>query len=89
MDTAARPHVRTNGLAVASLVLGILWLFWLGSLLAVVFGHVAKRQIERSGGAERGEGLAVAGLVLGWVGLGAFVILVVLGLAVSGGTSTS
>src|SRR5688572_14502250 len=32
----------TNGLAIASLVLGILWLWWIGSILALVFGYIAK-----------------------------------------------
>jgi hypothetical protein len=59
---------RTNGLAVASLVLGIVWLWWLGSLLAIIFGVVALRQIEQSGGTLEGRGLAIAGVVLGWAG---------------------
>lgn len=59
----------TNGLAIASLVLGILWLYWLGSLLAVVFGHIALGQIRRAGGPQSGRGLALAGVILGWVGL--------------------
>lgn len=59
---------RTNGLAVASLVLGILWIYWLGSILALVFGYVARRQIRERN--EAGAGLATAGIVLGWVGVG-------------------
>lgn len=66
---------RTNGLAIASLVLGIVWLWWLGSLLAMIFGIVALHQIEQSGGTLQGRGLAIAGVVLGWVGfVGAFVL---------------
>jgi hypothetical protein len=38
----------TNGLAIASLVLGILWLGGLGSILALVFGYIAKKQIDDS-----------------------------------------
>ncbi len=68
----------SNGLAVASLVLGILWLGWLGSLLAVIFGHVALGQINRSGGREGGRGLAIAGLVLGYVGIGIFLLIFVI-----------
>src|SRR5262245_43562931 len=64
----------TNGLAVAALVLGILWLYWIGSILAVIFGHVAKGQIERAGGAQTGRGMAIAGLVLGWVGVGVMLL---------------
>jgi hypothetical protein len=56
-----------NGLAVASLVAGVLWLGWLGSTLAVVFGHVALRQIAREQG--RGRSLAIAGLALGYLGM--------------------
>jgi hypothetical protein len=60
---------RTSGLAVASLVLGILWLCGVGSLLATIFGGVALSQISRSNGALTGKGMAVAGLVLGIIGL--------------------
>lgn len=69
---------RTNGLAIASLVLGILWLYWIGSILALVFGYSAKSQIDRSGGVEGGRGLAVAGIVLGWVGVGTLVLFLAL-----------
>jgi hypothetical protein len=56
-------------------VLGILWLWWVGSILAVVFGHVALSQIRQRG--QAGRGMAIAGLVLGYVGLG-FLALVIL-----------
>ena len=36
---------RNNGLAIASMVLGIVWVYWIGSILAVIFGHVALSQI--------------------------------------------
>ncbi len=76
--TSLAQPVKTNGLAIASLVLGILWLYWVGSILALIFGYVAKGQIDRSRGAEGGRGLAIAGIVLGWVGVGILVLLVVL-----------
>ncbi len=63
----------TNGYAIASLVLGIVWLWWLGSVLALVFGHTARNQIIASGGRQTGEGLAIAGIVLGWIGVATFV----------------
>jgi hypothetical protein len=59
----------TNGLAIASLVLSILWLVGLGSLLAIIFALVAERQIRRSAGQQGGAGLAIAGLVIGIIGL--------------------
>ena len=60
----------TNGLAIASMVLGILGV----SLLAVIFGHIASSQIRTSG--QQGRGMAVAGLVLGYLALAIEVIFV-------------
>ncbi|MGQ0481504.1 MAG: DUF4190 domain-containing protein [Pseudonocardia sp.] len=74
------PGRPTNGLAVASLVLGIIWVYWLGSIAALILGYLARRQIRERG--ESGDGLAVAGIVLGWIGVG--VLLIVLGLFVVG-----
>lgn len=62
------------------MVLGIVWIFWLGSLLAVVFGHVARSQIKRSG-VRAGNGMALAGLSLGYA---AFALLIAT--LMSGGT---
>lgn len=62
------PRRSTNGLAIASLVLGILWLGGLGSVLALIFGLVALRQIKQSGKGQSGHGFAVAGTILGGVG---------------------
>lgn len=69
---------RTNGLAIASLVLGILWLYGIGAILALVFGYMAKTQIDQSGGTQSGRGMAVAGIVLGWVGMGGLLLLLIL-----------
>ena len=66
---------RTSGLAIASLVLGILVLCGIGSLLATIFGAVSLGQIARSNGTLTGKGMAVAGLVLGIIGLGLFAFL--------------
>lgn len=61
---------KPNGFAIASLVLGILWVYWIGSILALIFGIVGKNQIDKSNGMQSGRGMAVAGIVLGWVGIG-------------------
>lgn len=74
-ENTNRNVAKINGLAVASLVLGILWLMWVGSILALVFGYIAKGQIDRSPHTEGGRGLAVAGIVLGWVGVGSLVLM--------------
>ena len=71
---AQPPHKGTNVMAILSLIFGIG-----GGVLGVVFGHVALNQIKRTG--ESGRGLAIAGLVLGYIGLAiliAWVIFVVI-----------
>jgi hypothetical protein len=55
----------TNGMAIASFVLGLLGV----SVLGITFGFIARGQIRRSGGWERGSGLALAGIILGFVWL--------------------
>ncbi|MFP5332059.1 MAG: DUF4190 domain-containing protein [Acidimicrobiia bacterium] len=66
-------------MAIASLVLGIVWLYWVGSILALIFGYNAKKQIEASNGEQSGRGLAIAGIVLGWVGVSTLTLFVVFG----------
>ncbi|WP_061300257.1 DUF4190 domain-containing protein [Herbidospora cretacea] len=69
---APRP---TNGLAVASLVMGLIGLVLCGltAILGVIFGHMALSRIKTSG--EEGHGLAVAGLVISYITIGLWVIL--------------
>jgi hypothetical protein len=71
----------TNGLAIASMVLGILWIYWIGSILALIFGYVARSQIRQRG--QSGDGMAIAGIVLGWIGVGTLILVIVF--VVSGG----
>jgi hypothetical protein len=75
------PRARVSGWAVASLVMGILgWtcLFFVGGVLAIIFGAVAKHEIKKSSGTIGGNGLATAGLVLGII----VVAIVVIGAVV-------
>jgi hypothetical protein len=74
----------TNGMAIASMVLGILWLYWVGSILALVFGYVALNKIKQS--RQGGKGMAIAGVVLGWVGVGLLVLTILLGIAAGSST---
>lgn len=73
------PIRQTSGLAVASLVSGILgWtiLPWLGSIVAIVTGHIARGEVRRAPERLEGSGLALAGLILGY----SMLVLTVLGL---------
>ena len=67
---------RTNMAAVVSLASGILWIFWLGSVVAIAAGHIARKQIRRTG--EAGDGAAIAGLILGYLGLALFAFWMIL-----------
>jgi hypothetical protein len=49
--------------------LSLVWIGGLGSLLAVVFGFVARSEIKKSNGAKTGDGMAIAGIIVGFVGL--------------------
>ncbi|WP_305803989.1 DUF4190 domain-containing protein [Stenotrophomonas sp. YIM B06876] len=78
------PPRQTSSYAVISLVAGILgWtlLPFLGSLGAIIFGHMARGEIRRSNGQLDGDGLAVTGLVLGWVSVALWVLAILAFLA--------
>ena len=59
---------KTNGLAIAALVCGLVGLLFFPPILgplALIFGLVALNQINKSGGTQKGKGMAIAGVVLG------------------------
>jgi hypothetical protein len=58
---------RTNRMAIWSLVLSILWLGGLGAIAGIALGASARRRISMTG--ERGDGLAMAGIVVGVLSL--------------------
>ena len=64
---ASPSQPRLNRLALASVVFAILWGFGIGSLLAIAFGVVAKKQIRRR--RQSGRRMANVGIVLGAIGL--------------------
>lgn len=69
------PPPQTNSSATAALICGILTpLYGITAIPAVILGHKARAEIRRTG--EKGDGLAVAGLVLGWLAIGFGVLLV-------------
>jgi len=73
---------QTSGMAIASLVMGIAgWtvLPLIGSVLAVIFGYMARKEIRQRPDELEGDGLALTGLVLGWIAVGLSVLLLCLG----------
>lgn len=81
---AAGAAVPTSGMAIAALVMGIVGLTLLplvGSILALIFGYMARNDIRQRPDEVSGGGLALAGIVMGWIAIG----LSVVGLLVFGG----
>ena len=80
---APPPPQRTPGMAIAALVLGILgvtvglclWFLPVMPVLAVVFGHISLGRINAGG--LPGRGLAITGIVTGYVGLALAAILLI------------
>ncbi|GAB7049888.1 DUF4190 domain-containing protein [Catenuloplanes indicus] len=80
---------KTNGMAIASLVVSVIGAFSLAcygagaipAAIGAILGHVARRQIRTNG--DDGDGMALAGIITGWIvtGIGlliiAFVVVVV------------
>jgi Domain of unknown function (DUF4190)/Domain of unknown function (DUF1707) len=67
----------TSGLAIGALICGIAEIFTLGfaAIPAVILGHMARQNIRQTG--ERGDGMAIAGLVLGYLGIGIWTLIII------------
>ncbi|HEV2540273.1 MAG TPA: DUF4190 domain-containing protein [Frateuria sp.] len=97
MNVPPPAYRTTSAMAVVSLVFGIAaWCMLpvVGAIVAIVCGHLARGEIRRAQGQQEGDGLAIAGLVLGYVQLafGMVVLLfaiaaVLLGLSIGFGSS--
>ena len=71
---------ETSGKAIFSLVCGILFLFLPFSIIAVIFGYLALSEIRRNPGRFTGRGLAITGIVLGYVGVACIIGFIGLGI---------
>ncbi len=81
--------VKTNTLAILALIGSILGFVWIlpiiGSLAGAIMGHISLNQITRSG--EKGRGMALAGVIVGWAGLGLFILGILVLVAVVSSTA--
>ncbi len=85
MNAAVRD---TSSLAIVSLVFGLLgWSFlpMLGSLVAIITGHLARGEIRREPARLQGDGLAIAGLVLGYAAIAMAVLAIMIFVLFFGG----
>jgi hypothetical protein len=71
--------VRNNGFAIASLVCACAGIMFFGvpSILGIIFGFVARSQIRRSQGRQSGQGLALAGIIVGFGVIGLLLLIIV------------
>jgi type IV pilus assembly protein PilA len=75
--------VETSGKAIASLICGLFLFAFPLSILAIIFGHLSLSEIRKSAGRLKGEGMAIAGLVLGYLGVaGIPIILIIAAIAI-------
>jgi type IV pilus assembly protein PilA len=71
--------VPTSGKATASLICGILGLTIfsiLTAIPAIIFGHMSRKEIRESGGRLKGDGMALAGMIMGYIATGLVVLIV-------------
>ena len=76
---------KTNGMAIASLITGILWI----APVALILGILANNQIKKSNGQEGGKGMAIAGIVLGAVGILGEILIVLFAVVFTAAVTTS
>jgi competence protein ComGC len=71
--------VPTSGKATASLICGILGLTIfsiLTSIPAIILGHMSRKEIRESAGRLKGDGMALAGMIMGYIATGIVVLIV-------------
>jgi len=72
--------MRDSGAAIASLVMGIMtWTFLpvLGALVAIITGHIGIAEVKKGNGYVKGRGMAIAGLIMGYVQIGIIILIIV------------
>jgi type IV pilus assembly protein PilA len=74
---------QNSGKAIASLICGLVFFFWpLSAVAAVILGHLALSDIKRSAGRLAGRGMAIGGLVTGYIGVSIIPFLIIAAIAI-------
>jgi type II secretory pathway pseudopilin PulG len=73
---------QTSGKAIGSLICGILCFFLPASIVAIVLGHLSLSEISKSAGRLKGRGMALAGLILGYLGIAVIPVLIIAAIAI-------
>ncbi len=87
--TGYQPSPPTPGNAIASLILGIVGIVMcpiITSVIGLILGYQAKREISNSGGKLGGRGVALGGIITSWIGIAIYtplIILIIIGISAS------
>lgn len=76
--TAGTTPQETSGLAIGSLIAGLFSFIFPAAITAIVLGHIARSNIRKSAGRLTGNGMALAGLILGYMGLAFIPVILIL-----------
>jgi len=68
----------TSGKAIGSLIFGLFMFFLPASIVAIILGHLSLSEIRKSAGRLKGQGLATAGLILGYLGIAAIPLILII-----------
>jgi hypothetical protein len=69
-----RPPVNSSAVTALVCGAGVFFTMGLTAIPAIVFGHVARRQVRETG--QRGDGMALTGLALGWAGIALMAVVI-------------
>ena len=78
MATPPTGPAETSAKAIISLVCGLLFFVPLAFIAAIVFGHLGLSEIKKSAGRLKGEGMAIAGLVLGYIWIAGIPLIMII-----------
>ena len=73
---------ETSGKAIGSLICGLLGFIFPAAVVAIILGHISRSEIRKSGGRLTGSGLALTGLIFGYLGVAFIPILIIAAIAI-------
>lgn len=79
---AAAGVPRTSGMAIGSLICGIFGIFFPAAIGAIIMGHLSRSEIRKSAGRIKGAGMALAGLILGYMFISVIPLLIIAAIAI-------
>lgn len=80
-------EIETNELAIASVFLGVVWIFGIGSAIGVILAVRSLRQIRDSNGTQGGRSLAITGLIAGLAGISSLFFMIYFAVRAAGATA--